>query len=257
MSSINAFSHLEPTPPVYSPTPPTYSPTPPTYSPTSPAYSPASPAYSPASPASPAYYASLMKKAVKNMDDVIHPDMCDSAENGYWDLAATSKKKRSLDDTDVGDLAEMHALKRKCLLREEDRKFAVRDMYEGELKKHEELLEKEKSETDKWGLYRLTQNCNNDYETCYEAIVVAASPDEAKFISPDNRAPGWWAARTYAENAFSWMQRMRNDKPMPNWYVELHDRWVHPVFVKAELITSFDGDSGLRGTCISSSWRGC
>ena len=187
-----------------------------------------------------------MKQSVANMPMV--------TAYGYWDVRNRSEQKRSLDDSDIKSLVGKHALKRQCTELKDADWTAIRDMYDGQLKKHEEMCKKRKACTKTWNMYRLTQNVNMDRERVFEALVVAQSHQDASFICPMNSPAGWWAKETYEENVFSWMQSWRNDEPMPNWYVASSYNWVHPAFVKAEFITSFDGDPAMRGKCIAKNW---
>lgn len=194
----------------------------------------------------------------KPTTEVMHSGLpCDG--NSYWELKKEGKK-RSLDTLDFDALGEMHDTVRNRLKYEDEVKKSIDDLHQGALEKHFTRLAKEQASVKVWYMYRLTQSVNTGYEKCYEALVVAPSKEEAKFISPDNMKPGWWAKDTFTTNVYAWesWELFEHDaKPMPLWYLDSYQSWVHPAFVEAELITSFDGDPKMHGRCISSSHTGC
>ena len=195
----------------------------------------------------------VTKRQVENMQEVYHRGDLPYYGNGYWELEEQQEtKKRTLDDLDLDTLKEKHDSKRKCIRFELGNTLAISDLTSNALEKNFTRLEKQQALVPNWYLYRLTQTVNIDWETCYEALVVAPSKEDAKFISPWNCAPGWWAETTHAQNALRWVE-VRECNPMPLWYLSNADRWVHPAFVDVQLITSFNGDPKMHGRCISSS----
>ena len=186
------------------------------------------------------------------MDEMPWVWVCDhriyKGKNGYWDLS--DDKKRTLDDSDVDKLHHMHETKRTCIRFHKDE--LVRNYCEEETVCRAELIKfkKNQSEIDEWFLYRLTQDVNISPKTYSQAIVVASSEAEAKFIHPSGKRRGWWARTTYTENARHW-NLYHPDEPMPGWYLlGMGDEWVHPCYVQVEMISSFDGPKGMRNTCI-------
>ena len=132
-----------------------------------------------------------MKRKVREMHDVSHRGGLPYWGNGYWELdEQKNKEKRSLDDLDVDKLEEMHDSKRARYKFERTNRENTAAMYQSGLDKHLKLLGKQFDDKKEWNLYRLTQRVNIGYEICYEALVVAPSEQEAKFISPWNDKPG-------------------------------------------------------------------
>tara|TARA_B110000046_G_C12935273_1_gene373302 strand:+ start:525 stop:1148 length:624 start_codon:yes stop_codon:yes gene_type:complete len=198
-----------------------------------------------------------MQRAVDNMREVSHAGLYLNG-NGFWDLSET-KKRRAVDETDVDELRQMHQSKRARMDYHFSIEASIRECegaaYEAESARVEE---KQANPVNKWCLYSISQDVNVDYETCSGALVVASSEEEAKFMHPSGRTRGWWAMTTYSQNAMAWGRGCYADRgPMPGWYMQDNDDWVHPGYVKVKLISSFDGDKSMHGTCIASNYSGC
>jgi len=188
---------------------------------------------------------------------------------GYWELVdgpnsnplvVMKEKGRSLTDEDIETLRDMtNSSKRK---REDDMdELKERANARQKLRSSDEELRAKEAPNLKWFLYQISQTVNTGYETYFEAMVVATSEEEAKLIHPSGSPlipRGWWAAKNYVELLASW--KWNNDlnraTSMPAWYTG-DDEWCHPLFVKATLISSYDGDLDKRGKVLCSSHTGC
>jgi len=200
---------------------------------------------------------SRMKRAVSNMLEVPHRHHMYHDGNGFWEDDGKKKdKKRSLDDLDAAELSKMHDLKRACIKFHRECEDATVDIECGAYDKEVAVFNNLQGLEDDWHLFKLTQLENRDYETCHEALVVATNEDTAKLIHPRNLPRGWWATTTYSQNAMEW-NLYQSGKPMPLWFLDNARDWVHPSFVTATRISSFDGDLEHRNMCIFSSYSGC
>jgi hypothetical protein len=190
---------------------------------------------------------------------------------GYWELVegpnsdplvVMKNKGRSLTDEDVETLRDMKAnSKRKR--EDDDREFRERSNARQKLRTDDDELRAKEAPALKWSVYQISQTANVGYETFTDAMVVATSEEEAKLVHPSGSPlipRGWWAAKTYVDLLASW--KSRHDwasgpaDPMPAWYTG-DDEWCHPLFVKATLICSYDGDIDKRGRVLCSSSTGC
>lgn len=197
-----------------------------------------------------------IKRAVSNMAEVRHRDCMTYNANGFWDLSKPEKKRRSVDDADVDELHRLHQSKRACRKHQREVEGAVVAVEQAAYDTELSAFNRAQEEAPKFFLYRLTQDVNKGYETCYEALVVAACEEEAKLIHPRTLRRGWWAEKTHSQNAIEW-NTYNPGQPMPAWYLGDVRDWVHPGFVQATLISSYDGESGARNTCIMNCYSGC
>lgn len=189
---------------------------------------------------------------------------------GYWELLDGPKadpqlvmknKGRSLTDEDIETLRDMKASSKRKRDDEHD-ELRERANARQKLRSEDEELRAKDAPALKWSVYQISQTANVGYETFTDAMVVATSEEEAKLIHPSGSPlipRGWWAAKTYVELLASWKSKHNSSNPttpMPAWYTG-DDEWCHPLFVKATLICSYDGDLDKRGRVLCSSSTGC
>ena len=189
-------------------------------------------------------------------------------DSGFWQLidgpdadplVVMKEKGRSLTDEDAEKLIEMKTNSKRQ--REEDT-AALRERSDvrQKLRKQDDDLRAKEAPVLKWSVYEISQDSNLDYETYVSAMVVASSKEEAKLIHPSGSSfvpRGWWAAKNYVDLLAAWhSKRHHSATPMPAWFTG-DESWVHPLFVKATLICSFDGDLDKRGKVLCSSSTGC
>ena len=198
-----------------------------------------------------------MERAVSNMQEVPHRRHMYYSGNGFWEDDGKEKKekkekKRSLDDLDTAELSKMHDLKRACNKFHREFEDATVDSEGGAYDREVAVFKETQEEEGVWHLFKLTQLVNKDHDTCHEALVVATDEDTAKQIHPRNQPRGWWAEKNYSQNAIEW-NLYHTGKPMPMWFLANACDWVHPSFVTATRVCSFDGKQEERNTCIFSS----
>lgn len=108
------------------------------------------------------------------------------------------------------------------------------------------------------GIFRVTQDKNNDYDTFVEFIAIAHSEGEARGIHPRERKDAFTYNGSQLDRHEEWQQRRGNLGPAPAWYLGDHDEWCHGAYVKVERISDYvppEGQEPKYGI-VSSSYRG-
>lgn len=184
------------------------------------------------------------------------PDMCKRQRKGKYftddDFPAT--KKLFEKQKEEKRLKELHACwdeayeaKRWAVLREGWKK----DEEEGKTRMHNLPTE------DNPGIFHVSQDKNNGYDTYSDFVVIARSEADARATHP---GVGTGDSFTYCNDELRRNEEWRdsgNPGPAPAWYLGDYNDWVHGAFVKVERISDYNPPPGQKPKygIITSSYR--
>ena len=125
-------------------------------------------------------------------------------------------------------------------------------------KQAEDVQVQPESDSETPGIFRVSQDKNNDYDTFVEFVAIARSEAEARRIHPRDglRKDAFTYNGSQLDRHEEW-QRQGKCGPAPDWYLGNHDEWCHGAYVKVERISDYVVPKGQEPKygIVSSSYR--
>lgn len=129
----------------------------------------------------------------------------------------------------------------------------LHEAWEKDKEKPPKVWHPDDPEEDIPGVFKVSQNKNNGYETFREFVVVARSEADARATHPDSAGDSFTYLQNELERNEEWLASGQRG-PAPAWYLGGGDYWCHGAFVKVTRISDYKppiGEEPVYGITMS------
>ena len=110
-------------------------------------------------------------------------------------------------------------------------------------KKDPTLIEPTEPECDKPGIFVVSQQYNNGYDTFDSFVCVAKCVGDARMMHPGGDSSDY--KKSELTRSEEWLQRNPHATgPAPGWFLGLHNSWVHFAYVEVKRISYYSPPNG-------------